>query len=357
MKLPHRRGLRRAIALSLLFVGASAIASLLSGCASEPWRDLIHVQSGGARHPVVIYGASDASTLILFQHGGPGLPELDPLPASLRELAQDHLVASWAQRSTPLASGRSATERNTISQHIDDMHLVLGALKARYPQVRRVVLMGHSWGVSLTLGYLDRHGESGIDGVILAGGFDSFEPNARRSLARLAELSDARAQQSSSAADRARHERARDFARRTLDAGSPIPFDAILEASGYCDQLEVELDEPEALADPPARRLASVAAPVLLPDGSLTAWNLETIIDELTRHDLSLTLPQRRAPLLMIWGRADCRVPVQTAESMLQRYGATQRSLVIIEEGTHYPLFSQPTRVADATRGFVRALP
>lgn len=102
-------------------------------------------------------------------------------------------VVAWAQRSTSLAAGISSTRDNTIAQHVADLHAVRQALAMRYPEATRVVLAGHSWGVALTLAYLDQHGESGLAGLLLADGFDAYGDDAERSLARLAELADARA--------------------------------------------------------------------------------------------------------------------------------------------------------------------
>lgn len=46
--------------------------------------------------PVVVRGPTDADTLIVFQHGGPGGADLDAVAAFEHNLQQHFLYASWA---------------------------------------------------------------------------------------------------------------------------------------------------------------------------------------------------------------------------------------------------------------------
>jgi pimeloyl-ACP methyl ester carboxylesterase len=338
----------RAVALAVVGICTSA------GCRS-PWQDLFHVQSAGARLPVVVYGEADASTIVLFQHGGPdGAAGIDPLPPGLANLTEEALVVTWAQRSTGLASGISRTRDNTIAQHVSDLHAVRQAVAMRYPGDRRLVLAGHSWGVSLTLAYLDRYGEAGLAGLVLTDGFDAFGDNAERSFARLAELASERA-------DDTRGETAaewREIEAFALEAGAsraPYATETIFEASSACARIEQELDRPETEASgKPA--LGAVTSPLIVPDGLLVSWNLRTMFDELTTFDQSASVEDRRLPALLVWGENDCRVPVATGESLLARYGG-DATMVVVEGATHFAIYSQPHAFAEPTLSFLAGLP
>jgi pimeloyl-ACP methyl ester carboxylesterase len=119
-------------------------------------------------------------------------------------------------------------------------------LTSRYPDVDRLVLAGHSWGVALTLAYLDEHGEAGVDGLVLTDGFDAYDDNAERSFVRLAELADAHAADAGNDEAASWRQVAR-FAREQADAGAPYELELIVEASDSCAQLEAALDRPEEL--------------------------------------------------------------------------------------------------------------
>jgi hypothetical protein len=102
--------LRRAFTMAVV-VGIAIVIT----CCSPTERDLFHVQSAGARLPVVVVGPRDARTMVVFQHGSPdGAAGIEPLPPGLARLTDVALVAVWAQRSTGLAAGVStrATTRS-----------------------------------------------------------------------------------------------------------------------------------------------------------------------------------------------------------------------------------------------------
>lgn len=352
---PKRRRWRAVSTGDLL---AWAFVALVTGC-SAPERDLFHVESAGARLPVVVYGPRDATTLVLFQHGGPdGAAGIDPLPPGLAQLIDTTLVAVWAQRSTGLSSGISSTRDNTIAQHVLDLDLVRRALALRLPDVERVVLAGHSWGVALSLAYLDRFGEAGLHGLVLSDGFDAYDDNADRSLQRLAELADAHAANNEMAPGIAAGDSWQDvarFAREHAQRGAPYALETIVKASEACARLEADLDRPEPL-EPTSTSFGAVTSPIVVPDGLLVAWNFRSMIPELMSFDLADRLVAWHLPTLLVWGEGDCRVPVATGASMRDRFGG-DTTLEVVAGATHFAVYSQPQAFADPTRRFLEALP
>jgi pimeloyl-ACP methyl ester carboxylesterase len=347
---PSKSGRRQRLFTMLLFFAGCCIGA----ACHAPEHDLFHVERAGARLPVVVAGNQDANTLVIFQHGGPdGSAGIDPLPPGLARLTNDALVAVWGQRSTTLASGLLTTRDNTIAQHVADLHAVRLALAERYPQARRLVLAGHSWGVALTLAYLGHHGEAGVAGLVLTDGFDAYDDNAERSFGRLAELAGAHIDDE---ADHGEYWRQTErFAREQMQSGAPYALETIVKASEACARLEAELDRPEPV-DVTATSLGAVTSPLLLPDGLLVAWNFRSMIKELMNFDVAEQLVNRHVPALLVWGESDCRVPVATATSMRARYGG-EATLVVVDGATHFALYSQPRAFAEATLDFFKVLP
>ncbi|WP_328744166.1 alpha/beta fold hydrolase [Streptomyces sp. NBC_00285] len=93
-------------------------------------------------------------TPVIFLHGGPGTPG-EGVPTGGRELAADGFdVYSYDQ----LGAGRSTRLRDvtgyTVARQVADLEAIRRTLGAD-----RIILVGQSWGGSLTAQYLATHGE------------------------------------------------------------------------------------------------------------------------------------------------------------------------------------------------------
>jgi proline-specific peptidase len=93
-------------------------------------------------------------TPVIFLHGGPGTPA-EGIPTGGRELAADGFdVYSYDQ----LGAGRSTRLRDitgyTVARQVADLEAIRRTLGAD-----RIILVGQSWGGSLTAQYLAAHGE------------------------------------------------------------------------------------------------------------------------------------------------------------------------------------------------------
>ncbi|MFJ3777809.1 alpha/beta fold hydrolase [Streptomyces sp. NPDC090075] len=93
-------------------------------------------------------------TPVIFLHGGPGTPG-EGVPTGGRELAADGFdVYSYDQ----LGAGRSTRLRDvtgyTVARQVADLEAIRRTLGAD-----RIILVGQSWGGSLTAQYLAAHGE------------------------------------------------------------------------------------------------------------------------------------------------------------------------------------------------------
>ncbi|MEV7394611.1 MULTISPECIES: alpha/beta fold hydrolase [unclassified Streptomyces] len=94
------------------------------------------------------------ATPVIFLHGGPGTPG-EGVPTGGRELAADGFdVYSYDQ----LGAGRSTRLRDitgyTVARQVADLEAIRRTLGAD-----RIILVGQSWGGSLTAQYLAAHGE------------------------------------------------------------------------------------------------------------------------------------------------------------------------------------------------------
>jgi len=117
------------------------------------------ISIGGMDQYVEIHGASTDLPLLLFLHGGPGMPATPLLKYYQKELSNDFIVVSWDQR----GCGRSAKSNPrpsdmTLEQHIQDAHELTTYLKEHFGK-ESLCLVGHSWGSVLGVELAQRYPE------------------------------------------------------------------------------------------------------------------------------------------------------------------------------------------------------
>jgi len=104
------------------------------------------VAINGVEQGMFIKSKDSKNPVLLFVHGGPGMPEYwltDHYPTGLEEL---FTVVWWEQRGAGLSySAEIAPETMTAEQFVDDTIAVTNYLRQRFGQ-EKIYLMAHSWG-------------------------------------------------------------------------------------------------------------------------------------------------------------------------------------------------------------------
>jgi pimeloyl-ACP methyl ester carboxylesterase len=114
----------------------------LPGSVSEK----IWVEINGVKQGMVVSGENERNPVLLWVHGGPGMPDYlltKQYPTNLEDL---FTVVWWDQRGTALSYNASIPpETMTIEQIISDTFAVTDYLRQRFNQ-EKIYLLGHSWG-------------------------------------------------------------------------------------------------------------------------------------------------------------------------------------------------------------------
>ncbi len=116
--------------------------SALAGSISEK----IRVPVNGVEQGMFIKGRDEKNPILLFLHGGPGMPGYflnDDYPTGLEH---DFTVCWWEQRGAGLSYRADIPpESMTVEQFVADTIEVTKYLRRRFGR-DRITLMGHSWG-------------------------------------------------------------------------------------------------------------------------------------------------------------------------------------------------------------------
>lgn len=115
---------------------------LLTGSISEK----LHIKINGAEQGMFLKGRDHTKPVLLFLHGGPGMPNAWINRKYRNVLEDDFLVCYWEQRGAGL-SYRSDTPPETVTteQLISDAIAVTNYLRQRFAQ-EKIYLLGHSYG-------------------------------------------------------------------------------------------------------------------------------------------------------------------------------------------------------------------
>ena len=111
----------------------------------------LSVPINGVQQGMIIRGKHAANPVLLWVHGGPGMPDY-PLtqqyPVDLEDL---FTIVWWDQRGAALSYDRDIPpDTMTIEQFITDTLAVTDYLRDRFHQ-DRIYLLGHSWGSFIAL--------------------------------------------------------------------------------------------------------------------------------------------------------------------------------------------------------------
>lgn len=122
---------------------------------------LTRLSLGGMEQTVLVQGARESNPVLLFLHGGPGVPII-PFVRDVDahgELKEHFVMVYWDQR----GAGHSyhagiPVESMNIAQFLADTHELVEILRTRF-QTTKIYLVGHSWGALLGVLTVAQHPE------------------------------------------------------------------------------------------------------------------------------------------------------------------------------------------------------
>ncbi|MEN6314433.1 MAG: alpha/beta hydrolase [Clostridiaceae bacterium] len=107
------------------------------------------VEINGIRQGMFIRGKNTNNPMVLFVHGGPGMPEYFLAEKYMMIFEERFTVCYWDQRGSGISyRSNSACKSITTEQLIADAIAVTNYLRKRFGQ-EKIYLMAHSWGTFL----------------------------------------------------------------------------------------------------------------------------------------------------------------------------------------------------------------
>lgn len=307
----------------------------------------IHVPINGLSQGMFIESRDEANPVLLFIHGGPGMPEFWLTRRYPTGLAEIFTVVWWEQRGAGLSFSRDIPpDTMTVEQFIADTIEVIRYLRRRF-DTEKVYLLAHSWGSFVGLQVAARAADQLHAYIGMAQVTDQLE-SERRSyeylLARYTEIGDRRM--------------VRALERVPVTDSVPAAYDAMRDKAMH------------RLGVGTTRDMHSVVTGIFLHSWRSNDYTLPEKVnlwrgkvysrraglwDQMLATDLRKLVTELPIPAYFLHGRYDYTVSYPMAKAFASHLQAPQVGFYTFRDSAHSPAFEEPERTRTILRDDVLA--
>jgi pimeloyl-ACP methyl ester carboxylesterase len=307
----------------------------------------IYVPINGMEQGMFIRGKDKTNPVLLFVHGGPGMPEFmfaEKYPTGMEDL---FTVCWWEQRGAGLSFNDGISpESVTVEQMISDTLEVTNYLRRRFGQ-DKIYLMGHSGGTFF-----------GIQAAARAP--ECYQ--AYIGIAQISRQADSERQAYAYMVDRYQ-------AAGNTKMVQKLKQYPILESDDAIDDYTLSMLRDEAMHElgiGTMHNMSSVITGVFLPvmasraytlGEKINIWRGKAFINRFTElrrkinaTDLTKTVPQLDIPVYFISGIFDYTVSYIGAKDYLAKLQAGTKGFYTFAQSAHCPMFEEPERFLQILR-------
>lgn len=313
---------------ALWFIYGRAHTPRLRG--PDPVASLEPVVLGGVEQWILIRGREREAPVLLFLHGGPGMPAMYLHHAFGRPLEEDFVVVHWDQRGAGKSfSPQLDPDALSVERVLADARELVDLLRRRFGP-EPLVLVGHSWGSYLGAILAHRHPE--LLRAYVGVGQVAHPERAR-------ELTDRWLR--ATARERGRPEAVAELDEHGSAAHETWLFEFGAELHGETSFLPLVLT---------GLRAPEYSWGDVMQVAAGSSWSSAHMDWNALDGPLSETVLTFDVPVYFFLGRHDRVTPPALAVEYLDRLSAPAKGVVRFEESAHFPFFEQPEEFAEAIR-------
>jgi len=291
---------------------------------------LERIRIGGVDQYILIRGNDASLPVLLFLHGGPGMPAMYLAHAFQHELEKEFVVVQWDRRAAGKSYCEDIISTLTTEQLVADTVELTNALRARFHQ-NKIYLVGHSWGTYLGMLVIARHPEL-YHAYVRIGQLARSSP--------IAGLQDEYIRQS--AIRMGDQDAVKELDEKGASVRETLLFKfggEIHKAKSFMPLLLTGLAAPEySLRD--ARNI---------PKG-VSLYSRNFIYNSIS-GELMDVVTQVNIPVYFFTGRYDYTDPFTLTEQYFAKINAPEKHIVWFEESAHFPFYEEPAAFAQQMRG------
>jgi len=295
---------------------------------------LERIRLGGVDQYILIRGNDSSLPVVLFLHGGPGMPAMYLAHSFQRELEKEFVVVQWDRRAVGKSYREDISSTLTTEQLVADTVELTNVLRARFHQ-DKIYLVGHSWGTYLGVLVIARHPE-------LYHAYVGIGQLARSSS--IAGIQDEYIRQA------ARRMGDQDAIKELEEKGTSVRETLLFKFGGeihkarsFMPLLLTGLAAPEySLRD--ARNI---------PKG-VSLYSSNFVCNSIS-GELMDVITQVKIPVYFFTGRYDYTDPFILTEQYFSKITAPEKHIVWFEESAHFPFYEEPAAFARQMRNVLSA--
>jgi pimeloyl-ACP methyl ester carboxylesterase len=299
----------------------------------------IHVTVNGVEQGMFIESRDQTNPVLLYLHGGPGMPTYFLTQRYPTGLEEYFTVCWWEQRGTGLSYRAGIHPQTmTVEQFIADTLEVTNYLRQRFGK-DKIYLMGHSWGSFIGIQAAARapelfHAYIGVAQIThqLASEKLAYDYMLRR----YKESGDARMARKLAAAP------------VTLTGGTPAAYLAVRDAAMHRLGIGTTHDMDSVVS---GIFLASLRCRAYTLREKVAIWRGRAfsrrfhLWDELVRTDLTEEVPALALPIYFCHGAYDYTVSYALAKAYFGQLQAPLKGFYTFECSAHSPFLEEPGRM------------
>ncbi|MBT8226788.1 MAG: alpha/beta hydrolase [Dactylosporangium sp.] len=300
--------------------------------------DKARISVNGVDLGMFIRGRDRTRPVLLFLHGGPGMPEYFLERTRPSNLEDDFVVCWWEQRGAGMSYHPAMPHQSmSVDQLISDTVEVTNYLRERFDQ-DKIYLLGHSWGTFLGIQVAARrpdlyHAYVGMGQITHQ--IRSEILFHRYAITQFEQIGDTRM--------------ARKLRRAPVTTTLPLPRSYLKLRDTAMHRLGVGT----------TRDMTSAISGIFIPVwatrdytmrekiaiGLGKAYSQRRLWNTFLATDLTAIVPRSEIPIYICQGRFDYTVNSSQARSYLARLSAPVKGFYTFDSAAHSPLWEQPERM------------
>lgn len=286
---------------------------------------------GGLEQWILVRGMDEHNPIILFLHGGPGLPMMPFNQNFQNDIEKMYLVVHWDQRGTGKSySENIPIESMNLSQILSDAHELVLLLKQRYAK-EKIYLAGHSWGTIIGMNLINLYPED-FYGFISIGQVVDFKQSLNISYA--------------FALMKAKENGCEEALNELIEIGDP-PFNEddralsiILKNVGrFGGRMHNEINFKsiaKKCKEYTENDIENISKGLDFSDTYL--WT------EVIKTNMMDNLIEFKVPIYFVCGKYDYITPTILIEEYCKKITAEFKKVIILENSAHYPYIEEPDK-------------
>lgn len=307
----------------------------------------IYVNINGVKQGMFIEGKNKDNPVLLFLHGGPGMPEYFLAEKYMTDLEDNFTVCYWEQRGSGLSySKNTSSNSETTEQLIADTLTVTNYLRNRFGQ-QKIYLMGHSWGTYLGIqvaarapqlykayigvGQISQQRESEIQAYQYMLG--QYKATGDESMVKKLEAYSVT--ESDTALDAYLSSPLRDEAMHKLGIGTMHNMKSVITG--------IFLPVMQC-------RAYTLSEKINIWGGKAFLNNSTDLRNEMYSTDLTVKVPKLDIPTYFMSGTYDYTVSHTLAESYFKKIQAPIKGFYLFKDSAHSPMFEEPEKFISIMR-------